>query len=96
MLRNLFWLCFDLFLAKVLSGDEDDEDDSHYHYGEYLYPSVVINQKPGELKFKIMHVVHTELHIKEVSGYLCSHLVKWLELSHLQLHIKRSVYCQYG
>ena len=85
MLHNVFWLCFDLFLAKVLSGDEDDEDDSHYHYGEYLYPSVMINQEPGELKFKIMHIVHTELHIKKVSGYLFCHLVKWLELSHLQL-----------
>ena len=85
MLHNVFWLCFDLFLAKVLSGDEDDEDDSHYHYGEYLYPSVMINQEPDELKFRIVHIVHTELHIKKVSGYLCCHFVKLLELSHLQL-----------
>ena len=52
-------MCFDLFLAKVVSGDEIDEDDSHYHYGEYLYPSVVINQKPGELKHTIMYPVYT-------------------------------------
>ena len=63
--------------AKEEPGDdEDDEDDSRYHYGEDLYPPVMINQEPGELKFKIMRIVHTELHIKEVSGYLCCLLVK--------------------
>ena len=43
----------------MLSGDGDDEDDSHYRYGEYLCPSVMINQEPGELKFTIMHIVQT-------------------------------------
>ena len=41
----------------MLSGDEDDEDDSHYHYGEDIDSPV--NQEPGELKFTIMHIVQT-------------------------------------
>ena len=41
----------------MLSGDEDDEDDSHYHYGEDIDSPV--NQEPGQLKFTIMHIVQT-------------------------------------
>ena len=43
-----------------------------------------VREEPGELdNAHSTYIGHSRLNIKEVSGHLSCHLVKWLELSHL-------------